>query len=174
MSLVFYETHPPTKVSIIILEYTISKHVKLLDCLSDPHKPLINQISSGSSPAASSGPVDNCFICVRVHSFPICVPSFCKKGKTLKTKHQLLRKLRQKWNLCEHYMNRTTCTHMYKSIHTTGDHHRDFCLLVWKNSTKSNCLPIPTNHTPFFLHLRHPHQSILPWGLTIWDSTLRS
>jgi len=96
MSLVFYETHPQMKVLIIILEYTISKCVKLLDCLSDPHKPLINRISSGSSPAASSGPVDNCFICVHVHGFPICVPSFCKKGKTLKTKHWLLQKPRQK------------------------------------------------------------------------------
>src|SRR5882724_5843936 len=95
-SLVFYKTHPWTKVSIITLEYTVSKHVKLLDCLSDPYEPLINQISSGSSPATSSGPVDNCFICICVHGFPICVPSFCKKGKTLKTKHWLLWKLWQK------------------------------------------------------------------------------
>src|SRR5882724_3471014 len=92
-SLVFYKTHPWMKLSIITLEYTISKCVKLLDHLSDPHEPLINWISSGSSPAASSGLVDNCFICVCVHSFPVCVPSFCKKGKTLKTKHQLLQKL---------------------------------------------------------------------------------
>src|SRR5882724_6264968 len=96
MSLVFYKTCPQMKVSIITLEYTILKCVKLLDHLADLHKPLINRISSGSSPAASSGPVDNCFICVHVHGFPICVPSFCKKGKTLKTKHWLLQKLRWK------------------------------------------------------------------------------
>jgi len=96
MSLVFYETCPQMKVSLITLEYTISKCVRLLDHLSDLHEPLINWISSGSSPATSSRLVDNCFICICVHSFPICVPSFCKKGKTLKTKHQLLWKLWQK------------------------------------------------------------------------------
>src|SRR5882724_2833019 len=84
------------KSIIVTLEYTVLKCVKLLDHLSDLHEPLINWISSGSSPPASSGPVDNCFICVCVHSFPVCVPSFCKKGKTLKTKHWFLQKLRRK------------------------------------------------------------------------------
>src|SRR5882724_3415784 len=81
------------KSIIVTLEYTPSKCVKLLDCLSDPQEPLINWISSEISSGTSSGPVDNCFICVHVHGFPVCVPSFCKKGKPLKTKHQLLRKL---------------------------------------------------------------------------------
>src|SRR5882724_9399356 len=77
--------NPSSDESIIVtLEYTILKHGKLLDCLSDPHKHLIHQITSGTSSGASSGPVDNCFICIHVHGFPICIPSFCKKGKTLK------------------------------------------------------------------------------------------
>src|SRR5882724_9691745 len=49
---------------IVTLEYTLSKHVKLLDCLSDLHGPLINQLSSGTSLGTSTGPDDNCFICV--------------------------------------------------------------------------------------------------------------
>src|SRR5882724_2214527 len=77
--------NPSSDDSIIVtLEYTISKCVKLLDHLTDLHEPLINWISSGSSPAASSGLVDNCFICVCVHSFPICVPSFLKRERHLK------------------------------------------------------------------------------------------
>jgi len=84
----------------VTLEYTPSTHVKLLDHLSDPQEPLINRISSEISSGISSRPVSSCFICIHVHGFPVCVPSFCKKGKPLKTKHWLLRKLLQRLNLC--------------------------------------------------------------------------
>jgi len=40
-----------------------------------------------------------------IHGFPVCIPSFCKKGKPHKPKHQLLRKLLWRWNLCKPYMN---------------------------------------------------------------------
>src|SRR5882724_12608245 len=62
---------------IVILEYTSSNHVKLLDHLSDPQEPLINQIYSEISSGTSSRLVDSCFICIHVHRFPVCVPSFC-------------------------------------------------------------------------------------------------
>ena len=68
-------------------------HVKLLDHLSDPQEPLINWISSEISSGTLSGLVNSCFICICVHRFPVCVPSFCKQGKPLKPKYQLLRKL---------------------------------------------------------------------------------
>ena len=72
------------KSIIIILEYTSSNHVKLLDHLSDPLEPLINCISSGISSGASSQLVNSYFICIHVHGFSICIPSFCKKGESLK------------------------------------------------------------------------------------------
>jgi len=90
---------------IVMLEYTSSNHVKLLDCLSDPQEPLINWISSDISSDTSPGPVDSCFICIHMHRFPVCIPSFCEKGKPLKPKHWLLRKLLQRWNLCQTYTN---------------------------------------------------------------------
>src|SRR5882724_8393780 len=78
---------------IVILEYTSSNHVKLLDHLSDMQEPLINHISSEISSDTLSRLVNSCFICIHMHGFPVCIPSFCKKGKPLKPKHQLLRKL---------------------------------------------------------------------------------
>src|SRR5882724_3294105 len=72
---------------IVTLEYMPSKCVKLLDHLSDPQEPLIYQISSKIPSGTLSGLVDSCFICICVHGFPVCIPSFCKKGKPLKTKH---------------------------------------------------------------------------------------
>src|SRR5882724_11025856 len=93
----WYFMKPVLRQSIIVtLDYTPSKCVKLLDHLSDPPKPLINQISSEISSGTSSRPVNSCFICIHVHRFPVCVPSFCKKGKPLKHKHWLLRKLLQR------------------------------------------------------------------------------
>src|SRR5882724_6599190 len=78
----------------VTLEYMPSNCIKLLNHLSDLQEPLINQISSEISSGTSSGLVDSCFICVHVHGFPVCIPSFCKKGKPLKNKRQLL-------NLCQ-------------------------------------------------------------------------
>jgi len=85
---------------IVTLEHNLSRGVKLFDHLSDPHGPLINRISSGTCSGRSAGLDDSCFICVHVHRFPICIPSFCKKGTTQNNKHRLLRKLLWKKNLC--------------------------------------------------------------------------
>jgi len=65
-----------------------------LDQLSDPHMSLFNHITPAQPSIISSEPVDKCFVCVRVHGFPVCVPSFCKKGHSLKNKNWLLKKLR--------------------------------------------------------------------------------
>ena len=90
---------------IVTLEYTSSNNVNIFNHLSDPQEPLINQISSKISSDTSSGLVDGCFIFICMHGFPVCIPSFCKQGKPLKHKHQLLRKLLWRWNLCQPYMN---------------------------------------------------------------------
>src|SRR5882724_2906574 len=92
ISLVFYKDPSPDESIIIILEYTSSNHVKPSGHLSDLLEPLVNCISSEISSDASSQPVDSCFICICVNGFSICIPSFCKKGKSLKPKHWLLRK----------------------------------------------------------------------------------
>ena len=99
---------------IVTLEYNLSRQVKLFDHLSDPHGPLINQISSETCSGTSQGLDDSCFICVCVHELPICIPSFCKKGKTQNSKHWLLRKLLRKKNLCWPYSNRTSYTPTHK------------------------------------------------------------
>ena len=81
----------PRQSIIVTLEYMPSKCVKLLYCLSDPQEPHINWISSEISSGTLSGPLNSCFICIHMHEFLVCIPSFCKKGKPLKPKHQLLR-----------------------------------------------------------------------------------
>src|SRR5882724_4574934 len=91
-SLVFYKSLSPDGSILVILEYTSSIHVKILDHLSDPQESLINCISSEIASDVSSQLVDSCFICICIHGFPMCTPSFCKKGKLLKLKHWLLRK----------------------------------------------------------------------------------
>src|SRR5882724_3160486 len=98
--LVYFKNLSSDESIIFILEHTLSKCVKLLEHLSDLHEPLINQISSGTSSGTSTRLDSNCFICVCVHGFPVCIPSFCKRGETQKSKHWLLRKLLQKKNLC--------------------------------------------------------------------------
>jgi len=87
-------SRPWTINTKFILEHTSSDRVKLIDRLSDPHTSLFNQITSPEPSTVSSELVDKCFICVRVHGFPVCIPSFCKKGRNLKNKNRLLRKLR--------------------------------------------------------------------------------
>src|SRR5882724_6422961 len=62
---------------IVTLEYMPLKGVKLLDCLSDLQEPLIYWIFSEIPSGTSSIPVDSCFICIHVHGFPVCIPSFC-------------------------------------------------------------------------------------------------
>jgi len=53
----FMKTHPLDKSIMVTLEYMPSKHVKLLDCLSDLQEPLINWIFSRFPQATSSGPI---------------------------------------------------------------------------------------------------------------------
>ena len=72
--------------------YSAIHCVRLMSCLLDPLASLINHISSEVLSDISSHLANSCFICVHVHRFPVCIPSFCKKGKSLKPKHQLLRK----------------------------------------------------------------------------------
>ena len=69
----------PDRKVIIILEPTSSKHVKLTDSLSGPPVSLLSKIST------SSEPTEKCFICVHVHGFLVCSPSFCKKENILNT-----------------------------------------------------------------------------------------
>src|SRR5882724_4709798 len=53
---------------------------KLLDRPSEPSSWLIHRISHPPKEDASAEVVTACFICVRVHSFASCIPTFCKKG----------------------------------------------------------------------------------------------
>ena len=53
---------------------------KLLDCLSEPSSRLIHRVSHPPEEDVSVEVVTVCFICVRVHGFASCVPTFCKKG----------------------------------------------------------------------------------------------
>jgi len=93
-----WKLSPDESISII-LEYTSSNHVKLLDCLSDLLEPLINQVSSEVSWDAPPWPVDTWLSASM--SMVFCLYSFfCKKGKSLKPKHCLLRKQLQRWRPC--------------------------------------------------------------------------
>src|SRR5882724_11954407 len=56
------------------------EHVKLVDRLSNPSERLIHRILHLSEEQISGEPNLACFICVRVHSFLACNPSFCKKN----------------------------------------------------------------------------------------------
>src|SRR5882724_5400055 len=53
---------------------------KLLDRLSEPSSWLIHRVSHPPKEDTSAKVVTACFICVRVHGFASCVPTFCKKG----------------------------------------------------------------------------------------------
>ncbi len=88
----------------VILETTSSKHIKLIDRISDPPASPPNQTlpekpsASPSKPIVSqptpSRPNNMCFICVHVHGFLTCIPIFCKKSKSIKPKQRLPQKLR--------------------------------------------------------------------------------
>src|SRR5882724_9023576 len=59
------------------------EHTKLLDCLSEPSSRLIHRISHPPKEDVSAEVVTLCFICVRVHWFASCIPTFCKKGLSI-------------------------------------------------------------------------------------------
>src|SRR5882724_11756982 len=84
-SFILEELVIPSKLShmIFILDSTTcntKEHIKLVDRLSDPSDRLIHQISHPSKEQISGKPNLACFICIRVHSFLACNPSFCKKN----------------------------------------------------------------------------------------------
>ena len=129
----FLKTHLWTSI-IVTLEYTVSKHVKLFDSLLDLNEHLVNQMSS--SPA-SSRPGNNCFICVRVHGFPICVPSFCKKGKTLKTDTGFCRSWGRSETSVKTIRTELPALICTKSIHTAGEKEKKYyylqILIHWRD-----------------------------------------
>src|SRR5882724_4869604 len=68
---------------IFILDSTTcdtKEHVKLVNRLSDPLDRLIHRISHLSEKQISGEPNLACFICIQVHGFLACNPSFCKKN----------------------------------------------------------------------------------------------
>src|SRR5882724_4544787 len=69
-----------TKVILASLTPITEECTKLLDCLSDPSSRLIHHISHPPEEDVLAKVVIACFICVWVHGFASCVPSFCKKG----------------------------------------------------------------------------------------------
>src|SRR5882724_3766845 len=68
-----------TKVILASSTPITEEHTKLLDRLSEPSSQLIHRISHPPEENISAEAVTACFICIRVHSFASCVPTFCKK-----------------------------------------------------------------------------------------------
>src|SRR5882724_12962096 len=56
------------------------EHTKLLDHLSKPLSQLIHRISHPLEEDISAKVVTSCFICIWVHGFASCVPTFSKQG----------------------------------------------------------------------------------------------
>src|SRR5882724_3126302 len=78
-------SHHPISLSfmeVILASSTpiTEEHTKLLDHLSEPSSWLIRRVSHPPEEDTSAEVVTACFICIRVHGFASCVPTFCKKG----------------------------------------------------------------------------------------------
>src|SRR5882724_5906041 len=78
-------SHHPISLSLMEVILASStpiteERTKLLDRLSEPSSRLIHRISHPPKEDVSARVVTACFICVRVHGFASCVPTFCKKG----------------------------------------------------------------------------------------------
>src|SRR5882724_1289121 len=78
-------SHHPISLSfmeVILASSTpiTEEHTKLLDHLSEPSSQLIHHVSHPPKEDVSAKVVTACFICVWVHSFASCVPTFCKNG----------------------------------------------------------------------------------------------
>jgi len=76
--------HHPTlslfmKVILASLTPITEEHTKLLDSLSEPSSQLIHRISHPPEEDVSAKVFTACFICVQVHSFASCIPTFCKR-----------------------------------------------------------------------------------------------
>ena len=78
----FHTTQPLSLTQVILASSThiTEECTKLLDCLSKPSSRLIHRISHPPKEDVSAKLVTACFICVQVHGFASCVPTFCKKG----------------------------------------------------------------------------------------------
>src|SRR5882724_5819252 len=77
-------SHPPISLSFTEVILTSStpiteEHTKLLDRLSEPSSRLIHCVSHPPEEDVSAEVVTACFICIRVHGFASCIPTFCKK-----------------------------------------------------------------------------------------------
>src|SRR5882724_6810890 len=69
--------------TIFILDSTtcdMKEHIKLVDRLADPSDRLIHRILHPSEEQILGQPNLACFICIQVHGFLACNPSFCKKN----------------------------------------------------------------------------------------------
>src|SRR5882724_5926412 len=79
----FHTTRPLLLFTQFILASSTpitEEHTKLLDRLSEPSSRLIHRISHPPEEDVLAEVVTACFICVWVHSFASCMPTFCKKG----------------------------------------------------------------------------------------------
>src|SRR5882724_10760341 len=56
------------------------EHTKLLDRPSEPSSQLIHCVSHPPKEEVSAEVVTACFICIWVHGFSSCIPTFCIKG----------------------------------------------------------------------------------------------
>src|SRR5882724_11798602 len=78
-------SHHPISLSfteVILASSTpiTEERTKLLDHLSEPSSRLIHRVSHPPKEDISAEVVMVCFICIQVHGFASCVPTFCKKG----------------------------------------------------------------------------------------------
>src|SRR5882724_2801456 len=69
-----------TEVILASLTPITEECTKLLDRLSEPSSLLIHRISHPPDEEVSAKVVTACFICIQVHGFANCVPTFWKKG----------------------------------------------------------------------------------------------
>src|SRR5882724_6828862 len=71
---------PFTEVILASSTPITEEHTKLLDHLSEPSSQLIHHLSHPPEEDVLAEVVTAYFICVRVHGFASCIPTFCKKG----------------------------------------------------------------------------------------------
>src|SRR5882724_7122827 len=69
-----------TEVILASLTPITEECTKLLDHLSEPSSRLIHHVSHPPEEYVLAKVVTVCFICIWVHGFASCVPTFCKKG----------------------------------------------------------------------------------------------
>src|SRR5882724_2369624 len=79
-----FSYHP---ISLSFMEVILASSIpiteertKLLDRLSEPSSWLIHRVSHPPKEDVSAEVVTVCFICIQVHGFASCIPTFCKKG----------------------------------------------------------------------------------------------